>query len=41
MTYRDPFARSLMAKPASARLMYAVVTALLLWIAIFWAVSLP
>ena len=41
MTNHDPFQRSLMAQPAYRRLLGAGLILVALWIAIFWAVSLP
>jgi hypothetical protein len=41
MTNGDPFQRSLMAQPAYRRLAGAAFFIAALWIAIFWAVSLP
>jgi hypothetical protein len=41
MSNRDPFQRSLMAQPAYKRLIAAGGILVVLWIAIFWAVSLP
>jgi hypothetical protein len=41
MSNSDPFQRSLMAQPAYKRLFGAAGILVVLWIAIFWAVSLP
>lgn len=37
----DPFLSSMLARPAAHRLIVAVALAGCLWLAIWWAVSLP
>tara|TARA_B100000378_G_scaffold253181_1_gene228932 strand:+ start:1309 stop:1434 length:126 start_codon:yes stop_codon:yes gene_type:complete len=41
MKLSDPFLTSLMAQTALARLIGVAVILVFLWLAIFWAVSLP
>lgn len=41
MIKRDPFRNSLLALPAWRRLLWVVGILAALWLAIFWAVSLP
>lgn len=41
MSERDPFFSSVMAQPSARRLAAVLAAIACLWLAIFWAVSLP